>query len=89
MEEMNRATAPAGDGEIDLAELARIWKGGCIIRAALLADIEGAIGSGALLAAPVFGAQQLERCAQFVIFHVGGRIVTTGVRPAPLRDGGC
>ena len=28
MEEMNRATAPAGDGEIDLAELARkLWAG--------------------------------------------------------------
>ena len=28
MEEMNRATAPAGDGEIDLVELARkLWAG--------------------------------------------------------------
>jgi len=51
------AASEAYGWRVDLADVARVWQGGCIIRAALLADIEGAIGSGALLAAPVFVAR--------------------------------
>ncbi|MEJ2217121.1 MAG: NADP-dependent phosphogluconate dehydrogenase [Gemmatimonadota bacterium] len=43
---------------LDLADVARIWRGGCIIRAALLEDIRAAFGAQAdlplLMAAPAF-----------------------------------
>ena len=53
------------DWPLDLAEIARIWKGGCIIRANLLADIQEAYaGSEAvdnLLFAPAFAKALGER----------------------------
>lgn len=36
--------------DVDLAETARIWKGGCIIRASMLKDIQGAFKQNAKLA---------------------------------------
>ena len=61
--EIATASALSGWG-IDLAETARIWRGGCIIRAAFLDDIAKAYesdpGLASLLTAPVF-AGALER----------------------------
>jgi 6-phosphogluconate dehydrogenase len=54
-----RLLAAAGEASawhLDHAAIARVWQGGCIIRAALLADVERAAGSVGLLAAPVFAA---------------------------------
>lgn len=52
---------------VDLGECARIWKGGCIIRAAFLADIKRAYvrdpNLDNLLVDPDFTAQILERQA--------------------------
>jgi 6-phosphogluconate dehydrogenase len=42
--------------QFDLPAIARVWQGGCIIRAALLADMEQVVGAGSLLAAPGFAA---------------------------------
>jgi 6-phosphogluconate dehydrogenase len=52
-----RLLATAGEAyawRLDLAAIARVWQGGCIIRAAMLREIETAIVGGPLLAAPLF-----------------------------------
>lgn len=41
---------------LDLPAIARVWRGGCIIRTELLADIEGAVGAGVLLGDPAIAA---------------------------------
>jgi len=45
---------------LDLPTIARVWQGGCIIRAALLEDIERAADSGRLLTSPAFAATLAE-----------------------------
>ncbi|MQX38378.1 NADP-dependent phosphogluconate dehydrogenase [Roseospira navarrensis] len=58
-----RAGAQANGWDTDLAAVARIWRAGCVIRAALLDDIAAAVGAadapGSLLQAPAF-ARRLE-----------------------------
>ncbi|MGD8832111.1 MAG: NADP-dependent phosphogluconate dehydrogenase [Pseudomonadales bacterium] len=52
------AAGKAYDWSLDLAEIARIWQGGCIIRAAMLRDVEAALranpGVESMLSADVF-----------------------------------
>jgi len=50
------AASDAYQWGLDLAAIARVWQGGCIIRAAMLRDIETALESGTVLAAPALSA---------------------------------
>jgi hypothetical protein len=62
-----RAKSDAQGWGVDLAALARIWKGGCIIRAAFLDDIRAAYARdpalASLLVDPFFGQAVADRQA--------------------------
>jgi 6-phosphogluconate dehydrogenase len=50
------AASEAYAWRLDLAAIARVWQGGCIVRASMLRDIEAVIATEALLTAPAFAA---------------------------------
>lgn len=84
-----RAKSEAQGWGVDLAALARIWKGGCIIRAAFLDDIRAAYARdpslASLLVDPFFGQAVADRQAAwrdvvalvsvffFLFYFLGGR----------------
>jgi 6-phosphogluconate dehydrogenase len=80
---LQKASA-AYDYDLDLEAVARIWRGGCIIRAALLEDIRAAYKTKAalpnLLMDPHLGQEFLSRAAD--LRHVVQMAVTLGL-PVP------
>jgi 6-phosphogluconate dehydrogenase len=54
------AASEVYEWRLDLAAIARVWQGGCIIRADVLRDIATAIEPGTLLAAPAIQARVSE-----------------------------
>ena len=76
-----RAASDEFGWDLDLSEIARIWTGGCIIRAALLASIQDAFASEPapvnLLVSPAF-APEINATAP-AIRNVVGRAAASGI----------
>ena len=83
--DMVREASTENDWDVDPADLARIWRDGCIIRARLLGDITAAVeehpDAPSLLATPAFAAAVADRLP--ALRRVVTAAVASGV-PAPV-----
>ena len=83
--DMVREGSAENDWDVDPADLARIWRDGCIIRARLLGDITDAVeehpDAPSLLATPAFAAAVADRLP--ALRRVVTAAVASGV-PAPV-----